>query len=196
MVGGRLGAVGWLAAPLAAGMALVPHDHRVSASFHDSQAERADALDISGVDVTRRADGSVVLRLHLLNRPELTPDMGIEAVVDLDGSEATGDPSLRLGLGVDRLVTVLAGTPRLFRWRQGVGWLAVPPPRVAYIAGTATITLSGGQVGHARRFRFAVSVASRMVAEPDGTFDITDARYDFAPDVGDPAWTFRDGGRP
>jgi hypothetical protein len=188
-----LDAVGWLAAPLAAAMALAPHGHAVAASFHDSQAEHADAPDISVVDVTRRADGSVVLRVRVPNRPELTSDMGIEAVVDLDGSEATGDPSLRLGLGVDRLVTVLAGTPRLLRWHQGVGWLPVSPPRVAYTAGTATIVLSGGQVGHARGFRFAVSVASGMVAEPDGTFDITDARYDFAPDVGDPAWTLRHG---
>jgi hypothetical protein len=191
MVWGRLDAVGWLAAPLAAAMALVPHGHAVSGSFHDSQAEQADAPDIAGVGVTQRADGSVVLRVRVANRPELTPDMGIEAVVDLDGREATGDASLRLGLGVDRLVTVLAGTPRLLRWHQGVGWLPLPPPRVAYAAGTATIVLSAGQVGHARGFRFAVSVASGMVPEPDGTFDITDARYDFAPDVGDPAWTFR-----
>jgi hypothetical protein len=69
MVCGRLDAVGWLAAPACAGMALVPHGHAVSASFHDSQAEQADAPDISGVNVTRRADGSVVLRVRVLNRP-------------------------------------------------------------------------------------------------------------------------------
>jgi hypothetical protein len=193
MMQGRLGAAGWLVAPVAAGIALVPSGHTVSASFHDAQAEQADAPDIAGVGVTRRADGSVVLRLHVSNRPDLTPDMGIEAVVDLDGREATGDPSLRLGLGVDRLVTVLAGRPRLLGWRQSVGWQALPPPRVAYAGGTATIVLSASQVGPTRRFRFAVSVVSGMVADPDGTFDITDARYDFGPDVGHPAWTFPHG---
>src|SRR3954469_6588231 len=176
MVCGRLDAVGWLAAPLAAGLALVPHGHALSATFHDAQAEQADAPDIAGVGVTQRADGSVVLRVRVPNRPELTPDMGIEAVLDLDGREATGDPSLRLGLGVERLVTFLGGTPRLGGWDQGVGWLPPSPPAVTYAAGTATIVLSGGQMGHARAFRFAVSVASGMVAEADGTFDITDAR--------------------
>jgi hypothetical protein len=191
LVWGSLDAIGWLAAPLAAGMALAPHGHAVSTSFHDSQAEQADAPDIAGVGVTRRADGSVILRVAVSNRPDLTPDMGIEAVVDLDGSEATGDPSLRLGLGVDRLVTVLGGTPRLLRWHQGFGWRPLARPRIAYAEGTATIVLSASQVGHTRRFRFAVSVVSGMVADPDGTFDITDARYDFAPDAGDPAWTFQ-----
>ena len=43
MVCGRVDAVGWTAAPLAASIALVPHGHAASASFHDSQAEQADA---------------------------------------------------------------------------------------------------------------------------------------------------------
>jgi hypothetical protein len=163
----------------------------VATTFHDARRDEQPAgPDITGVTVTRRADGTVALRIRIANRRRLTPDIGVEVVLDLDGNESTGDRTLRLGLGVDRLVTVLDRRPRLERWSAAGHWQSAPPPLLHWSRGTAEIVLSAGQIHGARSFRFAVSVASGMVPRPDGSIDITNARFDFAPDVGLPAWTF------
>src|SRR5262249_30506079 len=144
------------------------------------------------VTVTRERDGAFVLRIRIASGPQLTSglaSLGIEAELDLDGDSA-GDPTMRPGLGVDRVATVVDGKPHLVGWRHRGGRRARPPPHVRLAHGTATIEFSPLQVRRARCFRFAVSVASGLQPAAGGQIDITNARFDFAPNVGQLAWIF------
>jgi hypothetical protein len=161
-----------------------------SATYADTRAEDSEAPDIGRVVVSGGDGGPTIVRIDVRNRPRLTDDMGIELLVDVDGSEATGNRSLRLGLGVDYLVTVLARKPRLLAWSSRGEWRPLGAPTYSYERGVAALTLRAPELEQGRGFRFATSVSSGMVAERGGVLDITNAHFDFAPDVGRPAWSF------
>jgi hypothetical protein len=165
------------------------HDAPKSAIYRDSTGEDRAAPDITRVLVRSGPNGPIVFRISIANRPQATADVGVEIVIDADRAEATGDRTLKLGLGADYLVTILEGEPRLRRW-TGRGWRAATPPAYTDAGGTVSISLWARQLGRPAGLRFGVSVAVGIVPESDGTLDITDARFDFAPDAGRPAWSY------
>jgi hypothetical protein len=159
------------------------------ATYHDSRREQPGAPDISRAVVARGPHGTITFTVRVPNRPALTGDMGFEVLIDGDRSEATGDRSLRLGMGVDDLVTILAGQARLQRPRGGV-WRTVGVPAYSYTGGVLTVTLRAPGLGRPPGFSFAVSAASGLVPQPDGSIEITNASFDFAPDDDRPAWIY------
>lgn len=160
------------------------------AAYRDSTAEDAAAPDITRVTVSGRAVGLTVFRIQVANRLRLTSDLGLEIIVDADHADATGDRTLRFGLGAEYLITVFSGKPRLLQWSSLGKWRPLAPPSFSYARGAASIVVRARALGGPSGFAFGVSVGSGIVAQPGGTLDITNAHFDFAPDVSHTAWTY------
>jgi hypothetical protein len=168
-----------LAAPAAA-----TADRTATAVYRDSTREDRAAPDIGRVAVSEARHGRLVFRIGIANRKRLTHDMGIAIVLDTDRSVRTGDPNMKLGLGADYLVTILDQKARLQRWSRTGGWRLQAAPAYAYDRGTASVVLDSRALGRSAAFDFDVSVAAGMVPERGGSIDLTNARYDNAPDAG------------
>jgi hypothetical protein len=171
-------------------VALVAGGPAGATTYRDSIGEDAAAPDIGRVVVAGTQDGQIVFQIGVVNRPQLTQDMGIEIVVDADRAAATGDRMLRFGLGAEYLITMLSGRPRLLHWTS-LGWREEAPPSYGYAGGTASVVVPACGLGRSAAFAFAVSVASGLVPEENGTIDVTNAHFDFAPDAGRGGWTYR-----
>jgi hypothetical protein len=163
-----------------------------SASYRDARGEDPQAPDITRVVVSDDRT-TVTFRIWIANRPQPASDMGLQVVIDADRRQATGNQSLVYSLGADYLIQMLGGTPGLLRWDPDSGrWLACSPqPTWSYRSGRAMITLRAAAVRNPSAFTFAVSAASGLIVDRDGTVDITTAHFDFAPDVGHGGWRFR-----
>jgi len=168
-----------LAAPAAA-----TADYTARAVYRDSTRENRAAPDIGRVVVSEARHGRLVFRIGMANRPRLTNDLGIEIVLDTDRSTRTGDPNMKLGLGADYLVTILDRKARLQRWSRTGGWRLQAAPAYTYDRGTASVVLDSHALGRPAAFDFDVSVGSGMMPERNGSIDITNARFDVAPDAG------------
>lgn len=163
-----------------------------SATYRDRLGEDTQAPDIRKAVVSH--DGrAMTFRMLLANRPDLTPDMGLQIVIDSDRRQATGNQSLVYSLGADYLIQMLGGEARLLRWdRAARTWKsASAQPTWSYGNGSATIRLPASVMKRPPDFLFEVSAASGLIDDGDGTLDITNAHFDFAPDAGRGGWRYR-----
>jgi hypothetical protein len=159
-----------------------------SATFADSTGEDPSAADISAVTVSNDDRGRVTFGINVPNRPTLAPDMFFLILLDTDANPASGDPDFN---GADYVIELdgplggPAGTT-LARW-DGTNLTATGVSQsslvFSYSAG-ASISINASELGGTRRFGFSVLVVSGAALTPAGELDLTNARFDLAPDNG------------
>jgi hypothetical protein len=159
-----------------------------SATFADSTGEDPSAADISAVTVSNDDRGRVTFAINVPNRPTLAPDMIFLILLDTDANPASGDPDFN---GADYVIELdgplggAAGTA-LARWdgtnltSSGVSQSSLV---WSYSSG-ASISINASELGGTRRFGFSVLAVSGAALDPAGELDLTNARFDLAPDNG------------
>lgn len=155
-------------------------------SYPDTDSGAANAADITAVTVSSD-HATVVFRIDIDRLVVLPNDVGVEVAVDTDRNASTGFPWVFHDLGAEYMAQILGGVPRLLRWNSLSGrWTTQARPTVSSRPGEVVIAFKLTTHG---AFDFVVSTGSNMVAQPDGTFDITNTVFDFAPDRG--YWRYR-----
>ena len=159
-----------------------------SVTFPDSTGEDAQAPDMTSLTVANDDRGMITFTVNMPNRPTLTADMEIDILLDTDANPATGEPNI----GSDYII-VLAGPLEgsagvfLYRWTgseynsSGVSQRSLV---FSYATGVATIRANASELGNVRRLAFLAVSASGVTLSPTGEPDYTNARVDFAPDIG------------
>jgi hypothetical protein len=162
--------------------------HANSVTFPDSTGEDAQAPDMTSLTVANDDRGTITFTLNMPNRPTLTADMEIDLLLDTDANPATGEPNI----GSDYII-VLAGPLEgsagvfLYRWTGSEYNSAGVSQRslvFSYANGVAVIRANVAELGNVKRLAFLAVAASGVTLSPDGQPDYTNARLDFAPDVG------------
>lgn len=163
-----------------------------SATFQDSQGEDPQGPDITTVVASNNDAGLITFDVSIPNRPSLTEDMIIGVNVDADNNRATGDPETD---GADYGIELFMGQVNLFRWDgSNFSRRAGDPPQVSLIFSYSRgvkITISAAELGDTKRFNFgAIAISGIAVNRQTGDLDFTNARADFAPDLGHGLWNF------
>lgn len=160
-------------------------------TYHDSIGEDGAAADIGRVTVSsdRRL---VTFSIQIVNRPRYARDMAIQILLDTDQNPGTGSAHLLAGSGVDDIISVFPDYAGLARWNPHANSFdGRSEPAFSYRAGQARVAVPARQLGNPTGFNFAVSTSSGIVDDGGPTIDLTNAHFDFAPDPGHGAWTYR-----
>lgn len=184
----RVGVVGLLVLVALASLAGVAASSGQVISYPDTDIGQAapNAAEITGVTV-ENVRGSVIFGIQIDRLVALRDDLGVEIVLDTDRNASTGFPWFLHDVGAEYMAQILCGVPRLLRWDSLAGrWMTQDRPVVSTRPGEILIAFKIPPRG---AFDFAVSTATNMIPQPDGSFIITDSVYDFAPDHGH--WRYR-----
>lgn len=144
--------------------------------------EAAAAPDLGAVQVSNDDKGRVVFRISIPNRVALAPTDLVAVFVDADGKAGTG--CARGIFGAEYALDVLAG--RYVFGRCVAGAWGFARRRVSFsgsfVGSMLTLGVNRRELGGTGRFAFRVGAATTTESLP---------AYDFAPDVGTPAWTYK-----
>jgi hypothetical protein len=151
-----------------------------SVTFQDSTGERPDSPDITTVVVSNTNSGEVTFKINPFAR--VTDDMLIGIDIDVDANAATGDPQED---GTDYAIELFRGTANLFRW-DGTNFSRRQndPPQATLTFSGPEIKINTSELGNTSHFKFDVIVITGLVVNSSGDLDFTNARADFAPDLG------------
>jgi len=143
----------------------------------------AEAPDLGDVHVSNDDSGRVVFRISIPNRAaSLVPTDLVAVFVDADGKAGTG--CARGVLGAGYALDVLAGRYALGRCVAGAWSFARRPASFSgsFADSTLTLAVNRRELGGTSRFAFRIGAATTTESRP---------AYDFAPDVGTAAWSYR-----
>lgn len=175
-----------LAFGLAAAAFLLPLAPLAGASNGVSYAdavgdEAAAAPDLGAVQVSNDDKGQVVFRISIPNRAALAPTDLVAVFVDADGKLGSG--CARGVFGAEYALDVLAGRYVFGRCVGGAWSFGRRPSSFSGSFANSTLTLGVNlrELGGTRRFAFRIGAATTTESLP---------AYDFAPDVGTPAWSY------
>jgi hypothetical protein len=135
---------------------------------------------------------TITFRVRIANTPALTRELAMQIVLDTDQNATTGNTELVRDFGAEYEIAVYDDQAHLLRWPRAAAARPVlleSAARLGYARGVAAIAVRASALRDPRAFNFSVSTGSGIVPESDGSLDITNAHFDFAPDVG--FWTFR-----
>lgn len=155
-------------------------------TYQDSAGEDPEAPDVTSLVVSNTDTGFVTFRINVPNRPTLGQDMLMDLFVDTDNNPATGSQDIP---GIDYVIELARGEINLFKWdgtnfTRRFGDPSAVTLSYSYQAGV-TARISTAELGSTTRFNFLVSMTSGIAIDPvTGGFDFTNARDDFAPDLG------------
>jgi hypothetical protein len=143
--------------------------------------EAVEAPDIGAVYVSNDEAGQVVFRISIPNRASLAPTDLVAVFVDADGKAGTG--CARGVFGAEYALDVLAGRYVLGRCVAGSWSFARRPASFSgsFAGSTLTLAVNRRELGGTSRFAFRIGAATTTESSP---------AYDFAPDVGLPAWSY------
>ena len=143
--------------------------------------EAAAAPDLGGVQVSNDDRGQVVFRISIPNRDALAPTDLVAVFVDADGKLGTG--CARGVFGAEYALDVLAGRYVFGRCVGGAWSFGRRPSSFSGSFANSMLTLGVNrrELGGTNRFAFRIGAASTTESLP---------AYDFAPDVGTPAWSY------
>lgn len=175
-----LAAVGAMLVLVPASLGGVARSAANSVTFPDPVDQPAGVGDMTSVDVSNVDDGTIVVALHVANRPEFTPDMVVALSLDSDQNVATGVP----GPGTDTFLSLEAEGPKVARWDGSqVVPSTAPSFSVTYTAGVATFRINARDLGNTKGFTFQALVISGL-----GTGGLVNA--DVVPDFGNPLLSY------
>jgi hypothetical protein len=179
-----MGKAGWGAVAVAACLLLLaPGAGASNSSTYDDAAgdALAEAPDLTSVEVSNDDAGTVVFRIAIPNRTGLEESDLLSVFVDADGRVGTG--CARGTFGAEYSLGTLGRRYVFGRCVSGIWNFASPPASFAGSFGDSTLTL--------RVNRRALGAARSLGFRIGGAALDEDAAYDFAPDVGKPAWSYR-----
>ena len=139
------------------------------------------APDLTAVQVSNDDAGNVLFRISIPNRAALAYTDLVSLLVDADGRTGTGCG--RGTFGAEYALDVLAGRYVFGRCLRG-NWDFTKRPASfngAFAGSTLTLRANRRDLGGASRFDFRIGAAAATGADP---------AYDFAPDIGRPAWSY------
>ena len=152
-------------------------------SYSDAAGDGAvEAPDLGDVRVSNDDAGQVVFRISIPNRVSLAPTDLVAVFVDADGKGGTG--CARGVFGAEYALDVLAGRYVFGRCLAGAWSFARRPASFSgsFVDSTLTLAVNRRELGGTRRFTFRIGTATTTESRP---------AYDFAPDVGTAAWSYR-----
>jgi hypothetical protein len=175
-----------LALGLAVAACLLPFAPLAGASngvtYSDPNGDGAvEAPDLGDVYVSNDDAGQVVFRISIPNRTSLAPTDLVAVFVDADGKAGTG--CARGVFGAEYALDVLAGRYVFGRCLAGSWSFARRPASFSgsFADSTLTLAVNRRELGGTSRFSFRIGAAATTESSP---------AYDFAPDVGTPAWSY------
>jgi hypothetical protein len=179
-----MGKQGWGGVAAAACVLLLASGAGASNSFDYADAlsdAPAAAPDLTAVQVSNDDAGTIVFRISIPNRTALEESDLVSLFVDTDGRVRTG--CARGTFGAEYSLAALGRRYVFGRCVRG-RWAFRTRPRsfaVSFSGSVLSLTANRRAFGHtgAMTFRLGAAALSR------------DAAYDFAPDVGTPAWSYR-----
>ncbi len=154
-----------------------------TASYADPIADAPSAApDLTSVQVTNDDLGNVVFRISIPNRTALQDPDFVAILVDADGRQHTGCSSGTFG--AEYALDVLSRRFLFGRCSGGAWSFAKKPASFGGSFASSVLTLKANRrdLGSAKTFRFRIGAATTSVA---------DAAYDFAPDIGLEAWSYK-----
>ena len=154
-----------------------------SATYSDATADGAvDAPDLGDVHVSNDDAGQVVFRISITNRTSLAPTDMVAVFVDADRKAGTG--CARGAFGAEYALDVLAGRYVFGRCIAGSWTFGQRPASFSSSFADATLTLAVNRraLGGTTHFAFRIGAATTTESRP---------AFDFAPDVGTPAWSYQ-----
>lgn len=160
-----------------------------SQTFPDSIGENPNAPDITSVVVSNDDAGNIVFKVNISNRPQLTPDMEIQLVMNTDGSATTGDP---MGFGADYLIDLVPGSVGLYQWNGTDYTFAQSQTSLVYSydATGATIRINASDLGATKVIGFQAVAISGITTDANGNPSYATAQGDFAPDLDHGLFTY------
>jgi hypothetical protein len=154
-----------------------------SAAYADAAGDVSPpAPDVTTAQVANDDGGTVVFRISFSNRPELEASDFVALLIDADRNSRTG--CARGTFGAEYALDVLARR-YVFGRCSGGHWSFTKRPRSfggKFSASTLTLKVNRRALGRASVLNIRVGAA----ASGDG-----DTAYDFAPDIGLGAWSYR-----
>jgi hypothetical protein len=152
-----------------------------SAQFQDATGEDPQGPDITSVAVSNSDEGLITFRINIPNRATLTEDMRVRVWVDSDSNRQTG-LTVPNREGLDAFLLWDRDGVQFFRCSGSScsGGRVQGTLRASYRSG-ATFGISAYDL-KTKRFRFTVEAAAGLRFDPaTKTFDVTNARWDYAP---------------
>jgi hypothetical protein len=155
-------------------------------AFADARGENPGAIDVSRVVVSSTSSGDLTFRVEIPTNPTFAEGMRVRIWIDSDANPKTGRDGFEYFLLADDDVAAAYGCanpPTCDVFHQ------VPANsfRFSYRDG-ATFVVNRRSLGNTKRFRFFTAAYEGIVQQP-GKYDLSNARYDFAPRAGT-WWTF------
>jgi hypothetical protein len=179
-----LGSRAWGALTVAVALLLLAPGAGASNSsrYDDAVSDApAEAPDLTSVDVSNDDAGTVVFRISIPNRAALEAYDLVSVFVNADARLGTG--CARGTFGAEYSLSTLGGRYVFGRCSGGTWSFARTPASFSGAFGGSTLTfrVNRRDLGGARALAFRVGAAALN----------TDGAYDFAPDVGTAAWSYR-----
>ena len=152
-------------------------------TFPDSAAEQAGAPDIASVTVSNTNAGMITFKIN--GPPQFTEDMLVDIIVDADNNPSTGSPASDVEApGGEYAIELFGGEANLFKWDgENYSRRANDPPQSSLTHNQLSITISAAELGNTKQFNFDVTIITG-VKIVNGELDFSEARADFAPDLG------------
>jgi hypothetical protein len=153
-----------------------------NALFSDATADAPEtAPDLTSVQVTNDDAGMVSFRISIPNRTALEDPDFIAVLVDADGNPRSG--CARGTFGAEYALDVLARRFLFGRCSGGEWSFARKPPSFggSFAGSTLTLRANRRDLGGTNGFAFRIGAAAAG----------TDDAYDFAPNTGTSAWTYK-----
>jgi hypothetical protein len=163
-----------------------------SQTFPDSTAEQAGAPDITGVTVSNTNAGVITFKIN--GPPQFTEDMLIDIIVDSDNNPSTGSPASDVEApGGEYAIESFGGDTNLFKWDgENYSRRANDPPQTSLTRNQTqlSITINASELGNTKQFSFDVTIITG-VKIVNGELDFSEARADFAPDLGHGRFSYK-----
>jgi hypothetical protein len=154
-----------------------------STTYQDSVGEDPAAPDITTIVTSNDDAGTIMFRINVPNRQQLTQDLVTILDIDSDANQATGDPD---NFGADFILQYILGEAILFKWNgSDYALSATQSSLTSSWSGGPTFKINASDLNNTRRFAFDALVVSGVVFDQTtGAIDCTNCKRDFAPLIG------------
>jgi hypothetical protein len=157
-------------------------------TYQDSTGEDTQGPDIKSITVSNDNTGLVSFDVNVPNQASLSGEKLTDLLIDSDNNPATGDPD-PLNPGADYAIELFQNQVNLYKWDgQTYSRTASGPSQATLVfaqgANGPTIKISAVELGDTKKFNFNVTAISGVTFDASGNLDFTNARADFAPDLG------------
>ena len=170
------------------GGAAPSHVQANSTTYEDSSGDNPGGQDIQTIVASNDNTGLISFQINIVTPPSLTGLQLLDINIDADNNPSTGDTD-PLDLGADYAIELFQNQVTLFKW-DGTTFSrsAAGPPESTLIFSNGTngltIKINASELGNAKKINFSVTAVSGVTMDSSGNLDFSNAKADFAPDLG------------